>query len=232
MKKFIEKKWFFLNENRWNNSFWFVQWKEIWVPGVKIWDVEDLQLWDRIVFSDIDNWELVQSIGLNVHLWILSGQCPVFVSDNHNRSLEAWSYYKSSNLKLVHIDQHRDESDYWDVLDYEKDLRVCDYIKWAKDQNWIQENHISLCETKDFENFDKYIRDFRWECFTFDFILNIDLDIFAPEQTLISHNRIWEIISKLSTKASLITVAMSPLFIDQKMALDLAKKFLKMFLKK
>jgi len=53
------------------------------------------------------------------------------------------------------------------------------------------------------------------------FILNIDLDIFVPEQTLISHKKIWDLIFKLEKKATLVTIATSPLFLDQKKAIEL-----------
>jgi len=277
-----EKKWFWLSENRWNNSFNFSEWKKIWIPSIKIWKIDDLELWEKIVFSDIEDWILKESIWLKNHLWILEkNKSPVFVCDNHNRAMEAWNYFKEKTPLLIHIDQHRDEADYWKIENWEKDLRICDYINWAKDNNWIQKNHISLCESKDFKkywNLEKPLLSwtfhlsswtslspwtfhlsswtrFRiwnqkdWDCvkkshkqipdifpplcsgqawtensgmiLSNNFILNIDLDIFVPEQTLISHKKIWDLIFKLEKKATLVTIATSPLFLDQKKAIEL-----------
>lgn len=225
-----QKSWYWLSEKRWNNSFAYKDWKKIWIPPVKIWKPEDLKLWDKIVFSDFEDWELKESIWLESHLWILDDlKVPVFVCDNHNRVMEAWHYFNRSKLEglggkgeispplLIHIDQHRDEAAYLDVEDWEKDLRICDYINWAKDNGWIQKKHISLCESRDFFDFTNFTE--------LNYILNIDLDIFAPEQTIVPHKEIWDLIFKLEKNASLVTIATSPLFLDQKKAIELLNHF-------
>ena len=218
---FKEKKWFWLSENKWNNSFSFFEWKKIWIPEVKIWKISEIKLWEKIVFSDFENEILKESIWLEKHLWILEEKkSPVFICDNHNRVLESWQYFKNKKPLLVHIDQHRDEADFWKIENWEKDLRICDYIKWAKSENWIKKNHISLCESKDFEKFKNLENEDLW-----DFILNIDLDIFVPEQTLISHKKIWELIFILEKKALLVNFATSPLFLNQKKAIEMLNYF-------
>ena len=234
MIKIEQKPWYYLSWNRWNNSFSYHKWKRIWIAPVKIWKIDDLKLWNKIVFSDLEDWILRKSVWLLTHLWILDWRCPVFVCDNHNRALEAWQFYRTNTPYLIHIDQHRDEADYLNIIDFEKDLRVCDYIKWAKDRNWVQKIHLSLCESKDFSDIYKNdlidFKKIKWSSSSI--ILNIDLDIFAPEQTLISHELIWDTIFKFSKKSCLITIASSPLFIDQQLALNLVKRFFKSFLKK
>ena len=227
--KVIKKKWYFLEWKRWNNSFAYFLWKKLWIPEVDIWLYSDLKLWKKIVFADEIDGEYNESIGLEKHLWILNDSnydlvCPVFVCDNHNRVLEAWKYFKMNKPVLVHIDQHRDEASPWGVDDFEKDLRVCDYINWAKKEGWINQQHLSFCESKDFNNSSEVLVD--------SIILNIDLDIFAPEQTIIPYKKIWETILKFSKKSCLITIATSPLFIDQNRAIKLLNKFFEFFLKK
>lgn len=263
----IQRPWFWLKENVWNNSFAYFEWKKIWIPWVKIWSIENLELWNEVVFADLEDWKYKESVWLKDHLWIINSAYqnkildkleryesnnnhpPIFICDNHNYALEAWKYFKNEKPLLIHIDQHRDEafplnikksSLVWKTsLNYLIQTRVCDYINWAKDNNWIQKSHISLCESKDFNNlsisdliqnkfsppFEKGVKNKKDN----NFILNIDLDIFAPEQTIISYDQIWSLIFGLAKNACLITIATSPLFIDQKKAIELVRHFLSHF---
>jgi hypothetical protein len=50
-------------------------------------------------------------------------------------------------------------------------------------------------------------------------ILNIDLDIFSPEMDFIDDTKKMKLIKKLLHRAPLITIATSPFFIDQEIAL-------------
>lgn len=59
----------------------------------------------------------------------------------------------------------------------------------------------------------------RWQ----DIILNIDLDFFQPDLDFIDYNLKKEVVQRLAKKASVITVATSPFFIDQKLALKAFK---------
>jgi hypothetical protein len=54
-------------------------------------------------------------------------------------------------------------------------------------------------------------------------ILNLDLDFFQPKLDYIDYNLKKEVIQKLIKKASLITIATSPFFIDQDLALKIMK---------
>jgi len=55
---------------------------------------------------------------------------------------------------LIHIDQHPDFADYKKpVKNFHRDLRICDYIKFAIDEKWINKNFISLCENIDFNKY-------------------------------------------------------------------------------
>jgi hypothetical protein len=71
--------------------------------------------------------------------------------------LESWKFFKSGkNQKtlLIHIDQHKDDADYKKpILDFRRDLRICDYINYAIDEKWINKKYISLCENIDFQEF-------------------------------------------------------------------------------
>lgn len=188
----VLKTGFFENENRWNNTFNFSQkfsfkkfshelknfsfdvkkffkTKKIFIPGIKIWNFEDLKFWNKIVFEDFDEiyednlrWkkELIQETWFESHLWILDYENnwekfpPIFICDNHNHVLESWKFFKWEKTKLIHIDQHKDFADYQKpVKNYKRDLRICDYIKYTIDEKWINDNYISLCENIDFNKY-------------------------------------------------------------------------------
>jgi len=164
----VLKTGFFETENRWNNTFNFSKWKKIFIPWIKIWNLEDLRFWKKIVFEDFDedyennnHWEkkLIKESWFENHLWILNKPDfpPIFICDNHNHVLESWKFFKSGkNQKtlLIHIDQHKDDANYKDnVSDFRRDLRICDYINYAIDRKWINKKYISLCENIDFQEF-------------------------------------------------------------------------------
>jgi len=280
----VLKTGFFEIENRWNNTFNFPKnsklWKKIFIPWIKIWKFEDLKLWKKIVFEDFDedyengkNWEkkLVKEAWFENFLWILDHENknnwekkiekfpPIFICDNHNHVLESWKFFKSGkNQKtlLIHIDQHKDDADYKKpILDFRRDLRICDYINYAIDEKWINKKYISLCENIDFQEFfdtEKFFKsweNFFWNNRNFsdseeiflefekDFlnknkkyrwkiILNIDLDIFVDHQTLINHDKLFKFISFMKNRVDLISIASSPLFLKKEKVLWLIEKIL------
>ena len=59
---------------------------------------------------------------------------------------------KNNETLLIHIDQHKDNANYKKpILDFRRDLRICDYINYARDEKWISKKYISLCENMDFQ---------------------------------------------------------------------------------
>ena len=93
--------------------------------------------------------------------------------------------------------------------------KICNYIDFAKKSNWIEKT-LSFVESKDFNQIDK-IDNFP------DIILNIDLDFFAQEVNLISLEDKINLIFKSAKYAKLITLATSPGFINQTLAVKIAK---------
>jgi hypothetical protein len=57
-------------------------------------------------------------------------------------------------------------------------------------------------------------------------ILNLDLDIFAPELGHISEEKKIRIIQNMIKKVKYVTIATSPFFIDQRLAIDKLYKIL------
>ena len=58
-------------------------------------------------------------------------------------------------------------------------------------------------------------------------ILNIDIDIFAPELDHIPEEKKVQIIKNLLKKVKYVTIATSPYFIDQKLAIEKILKLIK-----
>ena len=224
---FITRDGFYLTENIGNNSFDYFQGKKIWVPPVIQGDESNICLGDKVVFQD----EGKESYGLQSYVSGKTGntQTPIFVCDNHNYVLEAWDAFaqKSQNtLVLLHVDQHRDDAEFSGDLsdDYRRTTKICDYIDFALKKKWIEKDFFSFTESKDLEKFDVSCLDVNKN-----YILNIDLDFFAPELTAISLHEKLELIIHLLPHACLITLATSPLFIDQEFAIEISRLFWRYF---
>lgn len=155
---------------------------------------------------------------------------PVFVFDNHNHAFYFW-HASAQELKitepllLIHIDQHKDAripasllppTDAQDtklLFEYTNfTLNVGNFIPPA-----IKTGLLSDAITIDSE---ASIKAFKQP--TQPFILDIDLDFFAPELDYIGNQYKLDLIRQLLPKAAMTTIATSPYFIDQ----DLAQKYL------
>jgi len=276
IKKIFQELWNF-SKNFSINYKNFFETKKIFIPWIKIWEFKDLKFWDKIVFEDFDenyengkNWEkeLIRETWFEKFLWILNHENknfltkkidkfpPIFICDNHNHVLESWKFFKWKNTKLIHIDQHKDDANYKKpILDFKRDLRICDYINFARDEEWIDKNYISLCELIDYQKFflekkweKKWEKNIFWDNKNFNnleknflefekkflnkkntwkIILNIDLDIFVDHQTMVDHEKIFKLINFLKNKVDLISIASSPLFLKKEKVMWLIEKILK-----
>lgn len=153
---------------------------------------------------------------------------PVFVFDNHNHAFFFWHWAVSQQkilkpLTLIHIDQHKDtripaiflseeKTSNWEELDQytTETLNVGNFIMPAlktgllKDLQIVDSSH-SLQKLID-------------EPLPSNFILDVDLDFFAPELDYINNQLKLAAIKKAASQAKIITIATSPYFIDQKLA--------------
>lgn len=214
----VDRDGFWFTENIGNNSFCFQENKKIWVAPIIYGDETNIQSGSNIVFED----ENIQSTGLNNFILgkTQNSQTSIFICDNHNYVLEVWEQYKKEKFILIHIDQHRDDAIWLNQdLDYLKSTKICDYIDFAIKNGWISQKYFSFTESKDLEQIQ--------EAQKYKNILNIDLDFFVPELTTISLEEKLEIILSVLTQTEIITLATSPLFIDQQFAQGVAKLFWK-----
>jgi len=208
-----------------NNSFSYIKGRELYIaPVCELNEVDDIKIGSDFVFFDEWEGELQSHRGLEK---ILVGHTrrsgtPFYLCDNHNLVLEAWNFVKTYQplLKVVHIDQHRDDAKFAGNMDkWLIESRICDYIDFAKFAKWIAPHHYSYTESVDFE---KGVPPDSGERF----ILNLDLDIFASDVTHISTESKIQLIGDFLPKTEIITIATSPGFIAPERAVALAELFI------
>lgn len=224
-------KSFFINQEHWNNAFSFHERKnpQLFVPSLKyISNFSEIELGKEVVFEDYDFDDSLHACKWLKNLYEFEYEWKKTVLfDNHNHAYffwHKWKEYKTS-YTLIHIDQHADmrvpkvfleKTELWDmnkIFEYTNfELNVWDYIVPAQ-KDWLIYRSIQLRDTQDFELYlQSKVEDERIIC-------NIDLDIFAPELDYIDEKLKLESIKKAIDSADFITVATSPFFINQELAL-------------
>ncbi len=162
-------------------------------------------------------------------------------------ALKEWIIRKGSYL--FHMDEHSDMRDSWkylssdEILDLERvfeftnfELNVGDYIvpavksglvgkvvqiRGGEALNWILSLLPSPQPSPLRGEVEAQIEDrLLWKG---DIIFNLDLDFFRPELDFIDYDLKKEVVLKIAEKAKVITVASSPFFIEQKLALKVFK---------
>lgn len=227
------KKPFYISTPVWNNSLSFDKRKnkKLFVPSfIEINDFSQIELWEEVVFEDFDfNENLISAKGLKNFYKIKWENRDIYLFDNHNHAFYFWYLARSEwiiwdNNILYHIDEHSDtrvpEKFIWkeDAKDLQKVfeytnfcLNVGNYIIPAQKEGIIS-NIVQIRSENDLVNFDEK---FLWE----NIILNLDLDFFEPNLHYIDYELKKKVILEIAKKAKIITVATSPFFIDQKLAL-------------
>jgi hypothetical protein len=216
-KKIIKKNrsGFYLKGNFGNNIF--SKKNKIWVAPIKKGSFKDIKKGNRIVFRDLENKEK----GLKNYILDITKKTKtiIFLVDNHNYVLELWQKFK--NLKLVHFDLHPDlNQDYLKLNNIFKATNIANYINYAKEKGFIKKNHLSFTQSFDFKKDIKILKKEKY-------LINLDLDLFVEENDFIDEEQVIKTIIKFLPYTELITIAISPLFIEQKYALKLAKLFFK-----
>lgn len=243
---------FWIEEEVGNNSFMFKKGAKLFVPPLK-YSVEKnsnsfLKLGKEIVFRDKDEkGDLIESVGLENFI-LTQGKktgLPIYVVDNHNWVFYCWAEFLKfvenndscpEPFLMVHIDAHKDEGEVFLNKKFEQsdlalskeqtvELKVSNYINAAVQTGLIQEQFLSFTESSDLINYEAKFELLKRD--SQNIILNVDIDIFDPEVSLISLEEKVRLIGYFITKADLITFATSPGFIDQNLAIEIVKIFLK-----
>ncbi len=212
-------------------------------PIKKVNNYENLEIdYEHFVFAEKnENWKLEYFHGLKNFLWIeKSGFPPVFIFDNHNHSIvlryNIIYTQKIKNIELIHIDQHSDcweNKDHlelnWNKNELEKVFKfwnekcnVGNFIPPAIKSGMIV-NQVQIRSTTALKNLiinknQNFILDI-----DLDFCLDwIEKDNVNKEAVKILKEKFYEV-----WKAALcITIATSPYFLDQELAIKIVEELL------
>ncbi|OPJ55366.1 peptide arginase family protein [Alkalithermobacter paradoxus] len=223
-------KGFFIDEPVGNNVFSYEERKikSIYVPPLKEGNLNDVKLSNNIAFCEVDNGKEISAKGLEYFIEYKFNEKDVYIFDNHNHAFYFWAKSLKCNrfkkgIKLIHIDQHKDmrEPDNYisnidnleEVFKYTNyNLNVGNFIKPALNLGMfskviiIDSSHAFSLEIDG------------------EFVLDIDLDIFSRDMDYISYDIKMNKIKDLIDKASLVTIATSPFFINQEYAISVLKE--------
>ncbi len=237
---------FYIDTPRSNNAFSYSQRsiKRIYVPPLIKGSLEDVKVGDEIVFCDIIDAPHVaaasghpaesQAKGLKHFVHMERPGQNIFIFDNHNHAFSFWAAGVFQGVipegtDLVHVDQHKDTrmpehyfhmrvgaasgrpgvaDDINQACRYANDvLNVGNFIPPALEAGWFKD----VVQVGSAEAFSVDIRG--------PFVLDIDLDIFAPVMDYIPDEVKLSRLREWVAQASFITMATSPFFIDQNRAL-------------
>lgn len=198
----------------------------LWVPSLIEGTFDDVRPGDRVVFEDFDEHDMKQScLGLSHLVRTTWAGVPTVVVDNHNHAFYFWCEaialgQLQRGATLIHVDQHKDmrvpERPYQgdtlaDAFEYTNfHLNVGNYIIPAEAAGWIGETQ--------FVTSGDALHDLS-RASARNKILNLDLDLFAPEMSYIDFDAAKRFIAAHAATASLITIATSPFFIEQERAI-------------
>jgi hypothetical protein len=231
--------WFYITQPLGNNKFSYKKRKSLWskaqiyVPPLIQWTSKDLKISNQISFEEVVNNKLISCKWLQNFVQIKNSNPPTFIIDNHNYALyfRYLAYQKkiiSKNNLLIHIDQHSDMKKNYSKLKDNFTLRdlfhftnfktnVWNFISISK-KIWLVKNIIQI--RSDYSLNQIYTN---FQNLKSGYILDIDIDF---RQGKNDYKKDFKIIKKLISKASLITIATSPFFIDQKLAITITKKLI------
>ncbi len=225
-----------LTERCWNNAFWWEirNWRTIRIAPIKYWNLNDIVIWDDIVFEEVDEkWFIISKTWLKEFIKFEYHWVPCVIFDNHNHSFYFWfEWIKTMQIKapclLIHIDEHSDmakpvntskinlASNLEEVYNYTNtELNVWNFILPAIDI-WLVEE----CKIINSEYSLDEINSYKWDWY----ILDLDLDFFSDNMEYINEEKKISTIRNLAKNASLITIATSPYFISQEKAISICKK--------
>ncbi|MBW7954228.1 UPF0489 family protein [Candidatus Gracilibacteria bacterium] len=225
---------FYIEKKVGNNelSFDLRQNKKLFVPKlIEIKNFDEIIIGDEIVFEDYDfDNKLISAKGLKNFYKFYWNNIEVYLFDNHNHAFYFWYLAKNNNLiqensLLFHIDEHSDMrkpkniieksnlNDLEKIFDYTNfELNVGNYIIPALENNLFSDV-VQIRDTKSLLDYDFN------KIYSNDIVLNLDLDFFEPNLDFIDYELKKEVILDIAEKSKLITIATSPFFIDQKLAL-------------
>jgi len=194
-------------------------------------------LGSKIVFEEVSKDQKLQSfVGLQNFVKLDFQGKPIYVFDNHNHALSFWGQSRidqdfDSGVDLIHIDQHSDLNQPSKLPDF--GLSDPDFINKihtytntvANVGDFIVPSQAIALTGKCHQIRTEYGL-LHFDIPDFDYILDIDLDFRAPGMSISNHKQTIQQAKKLIQKAKCITIATSPYFLDQKLAIKTLNELL------
>jgi hypothetical protein len=229
----------YLTEPLSNNAFDFEERKklnphpQIYIPELRPGPLSQATPGRQIVFESIDeNGQLQSCPGLQFFLQTDFQGIPTYLFDNHNHAFFFWHWQAEISklnrpLTLIHLDQHKDTripailpESTWNLAELEEYtntyLNVGNFIPPALKTGLI--NQVVQI------NSEEHLENWLTAELPAAYIFDLDLDFFAPELSYIPWELSKKVIQRLSQQAKIITIATSPFFIDQQLALEKMKQ--------
>lgn len=183
----------------------------------------DWIIWDNSVLIHIDEHSDLRDPWVYLQKNDLNNLEKIFDYTNH--TLNVWNYIiPAKKDKII-----------WEIIQIRSEVELLVFSKKLKNQNFFpvisneveksfKESNNNLITNNDTNKEQISPLQSKWQS---SIILNLDLDFFEPNLDYIDYNLKKEVIIELTKKASLITVATSPFFIDQDLALKVFKDLFK-----
>lgn len=235
-----------ITERAGNNAFaWeerkMVHWQSptLFVPELIEGVISDVSIGEKVVFEEQERKWLISCIGLRNFISLKQSDWfpPIVIFDNHNHALYFWidgarRWIIQPGFELIHIDEHSDLWENENDFDLKKALEneeyswnftnlscnVGNYIQPAL-RNGLVGKMIRIENEAEIEKYMDYSP-------SRNAVLNLDLDIFAPELDFIREEKKIQLIRNLLQKVDYVTIATSPYFIDQWTALEKLRNIL------
>jgi len=228
-------KGFFLKEALGNNQFSFEKrkQKQIYVAPLKKGKLSDLSVGKNIAFSEYSDGKEYNYPGLENFIHFELNGKEIFIFDNHNHAFFFWIYAYHAGIinfgeNLVHIDQHTDmrKPEKWLAISEMHDaLKIFEYTNFSLNVGNFIQPALQLNLFKKIDIIDSSIS--IEKRFYDKYVLDLDMDFFSPEMNYIPEDLKIKKISELMEKASFITIATSPFFIDQQNAIEKINRIFK-----
>lgn len=229
-------KGFYIDEPRGNNAFSYVQRQQrrIYVPPLIHGGPEDLAVGEEIAFSEVEEGQEINKVGLRCFLYFQKKDKNFFIFDNHNHAFFFWVYaFNSGQLKkglpLVHVDQHSDmrEPEYYLSFDGKNDIDLKTAFEYTNKVLNVGNFIKPVLQAGLFSRVEIIDSSFAFEnSYREEIVLDIDIDVFSPDMAYIDHNLKTEKIRSYIETAQFVSIATSPYFMNQEEAIGIIKELL------
>ncbi len=223
---------FYIEKAVGNNAFSFDQrrQKKLFVAPIKFSEINDLRVGSKPAFCEVEDGKEICVTGLENFLYFNYKNKPIFIFDNHNHAFFFWTEAYRQNiipmgLPLVHVDQHSDmrqpaiKPDASILKDDEKGFKYTNFV--LNVGNFIRPAlQVGLFKQMELVDSSYSVK----KRFSEPLVLDIDIDFFAEPLNYIPETEKIAAIAHYFALARLVTIATSPYFINQQLAIEVINK--------